>query len=182
MSKTKFEQAVDQAIEKYITTDRVVTSFLESEESGFKAGAAFGSEYERERLETENLELSRKVEVLCEMNDEARANCSREAFAKDALKEQIKKLESENEDLKNTLNGVKNCKAGDFVVYHPVKNPDADNIFETINKLREQVKDYEQALDTIATDNIYVAESGWRDEYFLSVKQAREVLKKWSVM
>lgn len=97
----------------------------------------------------------------------------------------VEQLKAENEDLKNTLNGIKNCKAVNFVVYHPVKNPDADNIFETINKLREQVNDYEQALKFYSNETTYLNDSTKNIvEYiegeiqFVGTK-AREVLKKW---
>lgn len=36
---------------------------------------------------------------------------------------------------------------------------------------------YREALEMIAMDNIYIGENGWKDEYFLNVKQAREALK-----
>jgi hypothetical protein len=46
-----------------------------------------------------------------------------------------------------------------------------------IQKLKADRDVTVEALKLIAMDNIYVAENGWRDEYFLNVKQATEALK-----
>jgi hypothetical protein len=52
----------------------------------------------------------------------------------------IEQLKAENLELKNTLNSVKNCEVGDFVVYHPKKDPDADNVFDTFKKLKSELE------------------------------------------
>lgn len=48
--------------------------------------------------------------------------------------------------------------------------------FDTLSPI---VLELVQALKTIALENIYVAENGWRDEHFLNVKQANEALSNF---
>jgi hypothetical protein len=45
-------------------------------------------------------------------------------------------------------------------------------------KLEQEHKLMRECLEMICLDNIYVGQDGWKDEYFLVVKNARECLNK----
>ena len=47
-----------------------------------------------------------------------------------------------------------------------------------IEKLEQENKMMLDCLELICLDNIYIGQDGWKDEYFLVVKNAKECLNK----
>lgn len=59
-------------------------------------------------------------------------------------------------ELEDLLLKVKNCTAGYFVIYHPIKHPDTDNVFDTINKLQQENARLREALEKIKERAEYI--------------------------
>jgi hypothetical protein len=57
----------------------------------------------------------------------------------DKLEIRLEKLEKENAELRGLIDKIDNCQIGDFVVYHPTVDPDATNIFDTMNDLKSKL-------------------------------------------
>ena len=92
---------------------------------------------------------------------------------KDAAVEQLK---AENLDLKKTLNSVKNCQVGDFIVYHPTKDPDADNVFDTIAQLKSKLGKAKEALEHIQQP--FNNETNYIDRAVRAQEKAWDVLRE----
>jgi hypothetical protein len=76
------------------------------------------------------------------------------------------KLEQENKELR--LSAHRDGALEDILKHN----------VELINKLSQENKMMRECLDMICLDNFYIGQDGWKDEYFLVVKNAKECLNK----
>jgi hypothetical protein len=54
----------------------------------------------------------------------------------------------------------------------------AKMIADHIETIEQENKMMKECLEMICLDNIYIGQDGWKDEYFLVVKNAKECLNK----
>ena len=134
-------------------------SLVDSEEQKLKRAEVQSYTVESAHFNLEDTEevvlksafLDRESDLLIHIENLERTVCDQGFYLTEAQTE-LAKLRVELEESRKLYANIQNCKVGGFVIYHPVKEADADNVFETVNELNRKLQAAEAELVNVKAE------------------------------